>query len=87
MSATIDIATKEMAAAIASKALSPVEAAEGALRRIEAREPHDGESALEAACKLEAGAASGQLRGPLHGVPVAIKDVFHAEGMPTVSNR
>ncbi|MGD9935221.1 MAG: amidase, partial [Dehalococcoidia bacterium] len=46
----------------------------------------DRDRALSEAKLLEAEAASGNLRGPLHGVPVALKDVFDAEGMPTIAN-
>ncbi|HUZ09057.1 MAG TPA: amidase [Acidimicrobiales bacterium] len=32
---------------------------------------------------LDTEAAAGQVRGPLHGVPVTVKDVIHVTGMPT----
>ena len=43
----------------------------------------DIEGARATAAELTAEAAAGKLRGPLHGVPVGIKDEFHVEGMPT----
>jgi Asp-tRNA(Asn)/Glu-tRNA(Gln) amidotransferase A subunit family amidase len=56
------------------------------LERIDAREAQvkafvhiDREGALAAARALDAGA----WRGPLHGLPVAIKDVFDTRGLPT----
>src|SRR6266403_6343398 len=38
---------------------------------------------LEAARALEADAAAGRWRGPLHGVPLAFKDLCHLRGLPT----
>ena len=38
--------------------------------------------ALEAAARLDAERASGHVRGPLHGIPVLIKDNIEATGLP-----
>ena len=46
----------------------------------------DGERALEDARALDREAAQGQIRGPLHGLPVAVKDVMDVEGLPTRCN-
>ncbi|MEZ5777001.1 MAG: amidase [Paracoccaceae bacterium] len=40
--------------------------------------------AIAAAEKADAELASGEDRGPLHGIPFAIKDVFDVEGMPVI---
>ena len=42
-----------------------------------------GESALADAARLDAEAATGRWRGPLHGIPVTVKDVIDVAGVPT----
>jgi aspartyl-tRNA(Asn)/glutamyl-tRNA(Gln) amidotransferase subunit A len=80
----------EAARAIASRELSPVELTQALLDRIEALDPKlcvfvrlDGEAALDAARAAEVEIASGRPRGPLHGVPVGIKDIIDVAGLPT----
>jgi len=80
----------EAAHAIAAKDLSPVELMEALLKRIAALEARlnafirlDREAALQAARQAEAEAMAGRLRGPLHGVPVGIKDIIDVAGLPT----
>ncbi|MEE9273710.1 MAG: amidase [bacterium] len=75
---------------IRSRALSPVEAAEGCLARIEEVGPKlnafitvCAEDALAAARAAEAEIAAGRWRGPLHGVPFAAKDIFDTAGVRT----
>lgn len=93
MTDLLDLSTTQMATRIADRSLDPVEAVTGLLDRIDAREPDvrawafvDRDVALAEAKAMASEAASGSLRGPLHGVPVGIKDVFHAKGMPTLAN-
>ncbi|MGD9942750.1 MAG: amidase [Burkholderiaceae bacterium] len=43
----------------------------------------DWAAALDEARRLDADAAAGRLRGPLHGVPISIKDLYVVRGMPT----
>ncbi|RYG57943.1 MAG: amidase, partial [Alphaproteobacteria bacterium] len=93
MSNALDLTTSELALGIADNSLDPVETLGVFLDRIDAREPHwhawahiDRDGALNQAKVMAAEASRGELRGPLHGVPVGIKDVFHAEGMPTLAN-
>jgi aspartyl-tRNA(Asn)/glutamyl-tRNA(Gln) amidotransferase subunit A len=83
----------DLATDIARQRLSPVALIEGYLARIAAAEPHvecwrqlDAEGALKIAQEREREAASGKLRGALHGVPVAIKDIIDVEGLPTRAN-
>ena len=46
----------------------------------------DSDRVLEDARTLDREAAEGRFRGPLHGLPVAIKDVMDVEGLPTRCN-
>jgi len=74
---------------IESRALSPVELTRAMLRRIEAV---DGrlhaylnlmpQSALAEARLAEAEILQGHYRGPLHGIPVAVKDQLDVKGAP-----
>jgi aspartyl-tRNA(Asn)/glutamyl-tRNA(Gln) amidotransferase subunit A len=84
---------RELAADIAAGKLSPVALVRRYLDRIEAVDAEvrcwrlvDGERALEIARQREAEAAAGRIRGALHGVPVAIKDIIDVEGLPTRAN-
>ena len=78
----------ELGAAMASQAVSPVEVTQAFLDRIERLNPTltayisvYPDMALSAARRAEEEIARGDHRGPLHGVPVAVKDIFQAEGM------
>lgn len=77
----------ELADSIRSRRLSPVELLEATLRRIESLDPKIGsflevfeERAAEAAAAAEREIVAGRHRGPLHGVPIALKDVFAVDG-------
>jgi aspartyl-tRNA(Asn)/glutamyl-tRNA(Gln) amidotransferase subunit A len=81
---------EEIGRAIADRRIDPVGLLESALRRIEAIEKEvrgwcllDPERALAQAQSLRREAEAGRLRGPLHGVPVAVKDVIDVAGLPT----
>lgn len=76
--------------AILAGTLSPVALVDACLARIRALDPkiqawihvdEAGARAQAALCAQEAKA--GKYRGWLHGIPVAIKDIFDVEGMPT----
>ncbi len=43
----------------------------------------DAERALREAGDLDRDARGGNLRGPLHGIPITVKDLFNVRGMPT----
>jgi aspartyl-tRNA(Asn)/glutamyl-tRNA(Gln) amidotransferase subunit A len=72
--------------------LSPVELLEECLARIRKVDPGlqawvhvDEAGALAVARERAAEAKAGKFRGPLHGIPVGIKDIFHVAGMPTTA--
>jgi aspartyl-tRNA(Asn)/glutamyl-tRNA(Gln) amidotransferase subunit A len=78
-----------MAADIAAKRISPVEATEAILRRIDRLEPTlnafahlDREGALSAARAAETAIMQGAPLGPLHGVTVTVKDMMPVAGLP-----
>ena len=80
----------EISAAYAARHLSPVELVRALLDRIAALDPRvhafikvDAEAALDAAGLAEREIAAGRTRGPLHGVPVGIKDIIDVAGLPT----
>jgi Asp-tRNA(Asn)/Glu-tRNA(Gln) amidotransferase A subunit family amidase len=81
---------RSIAAAVACGAMTSAEVLESFLVRIAAVEPAvaafsvlDEASARRQAEALDAEAANGRWRGPLHGVPVAVKDEFDVAGLPT----
>ncbi len=72
-----------LAARIRAREISPVDATEDCLARIETLGPRlhaflhvDADAALRTARVREAEAKAGRSRGPLHGVPLAHKDLF-----------
>jgi aspartyl-tRNA(Asn)/glutamyl-tRNA(Gln) amidotransferase subunit A len=72
-----------VAARIRAREISPVEVTEACLARIETLGPRlhafihvDAEGALRTARIREAEVKAGRVRGPLHGVPLAHKDLF-----------
>ena len=76
--------------AIRTGELSPVEVVDALLARIEAHEPRINAFAKltpalarEMAKAAEDDLAKRRPTGPLHGVPVTIKDLFDVEGLPT----
>ena len=79
----------ELAAAIRNRQLSPVELTEAVLARIEALNPTlnafltvDADGARAAARAAEAAVMRGDALGPLHGIPVSIKDLESTKGLP-----
>ena len=72
--------------------ISPVEIIQAHLSRIRATEPTLNsfitllpEQALAAARQAERDIRAGRYRGPLHGIPVALKDLFNTGGVRTTS--
>ena len=84
---------RDLARRIAKGELSPVALVQRYLDRIALIDPHvqcwrevDGERALKIAAEREAEARRGLMRGPLHGIPIAIKDIIDVEGLATRCN-
>jgi len=83
----------EASALINKRELSPVELVESRLQRIERldgklhsfirilREP-----ALAAARSAEAEIMAGNQRGPLHGIPIGLKDIYETKGVATTGH-
>jgi aspartyl-tRNA(Asn)/glutamyl-tRNA(Gln) amidotransferase subunit A len=77
----------EVAAAIRARKLSSVEVTTELLKRIEAWQPKinafvriEADSGLELARAADAALARGEIRGALHGVPLAHKDMYYSAG-------
>jgi aspartyl-tRNA(Asn)/glutamyl-tRNA(Gln) amidotransferase subunit A len=86
----LDLPIHELAPLLASGELSPVGLVEEALARIEERggllnsfQQRLDREAREAARVAEKELRAGRIRGPLHGIPIAIKDNLDLEGSPT----
>ena len=86
------LGVSESAQEVRTGALSPVTLAQSLLERIDALEPAlqawvtiDREQVLGDAQERENEARQGRFRGPLHGVPVGLKDIFYTEGMATTA--
>ena len=84
------LSVAELGRLIRSREVSPVEATEAYLERIDRIDGqlnsyitvcHD--EARLAAREAEQAIAAGQYRGPLHGIPVAVKDQFDTAGIRT----
>jgi aspartyl-tRNA(Asn)/glutamyl-tRNA(Gln) amidotransferase subunit A len=83
----------EASAAIRRKSLSPVELTQAFLNRIEAL---DGkldsyllvlkETALAAAKQAEQAIMAGGWKGPLHGIPIGLKDIYNTAGVRTTGH-
>jgi aspartyl-tRNA(Asn)/glutamyl-tRNA(Gln) amidotransferase subunit A len=87
-----DFTCTSAAAALRSGELSPLDLVERCLARIDRHEPQihawvmvDGEGARKDARRLADELARGFDRGPLHGIPIGIKDIIDVEGWPTLA--
>ena len=86
------LSATQLAQLIRSKEVSPVEATQAYLDRIEAVDGQlnayitvCGEEALSKARQAEREIADGNYRGPMHGIPVAVKDQFYTQGILTTN--
>ncbi|MFI0913838.1 amidase [Streptomyces abikoensis] len=88
-----ELSLAEAAGAIAAGGLSPTELTGSVLARIDAVEPSLNayvevlaDAARRDAAAAEREIAAGRRRGPLHGVPMALKDLIDVAGLPTTAS-
>lgn len=82
----------ELSELLRTRSLSPVEVTTAALARVEKLNPLlnafirvTGETALKQARQAETEIQQGQWRGPLHGIPLGLKDIIDQAGVPTTA--
>jgi len=83
----------EAGALISKREISPVELVQSRLTRIER---HDAklnsfirvlaEPALAAARSAEAEIMAGRYRGPMHGIPIGLEDIYETKGVRTTGH-
>jgi Asp-tRNA(Asn)/Glu-tRNA(Gln) amidotransferase A subunit family amidase len=90
MDSILQLSALELRDRLASGALRGVDLAKACLAQIAAREPEvqawtwlDSDHVLEQAARLDTLRASGRPIGPLHGLPVGIKDIIDTARIPT----
>ena len=87
-----ELTAAEIARQVREKKITPVEVVQALLVRMDALEPQldawvrvDRETVLADAQQRQAELESGTATGPLHGVPIGIKDIYHIAGIPTTA--
>jgi aspartyl-tRNA(Asn)/glutamyl-tRNA(Gln) amidotransferase subunit A len=87
-----DLSLSEASRQVRDRAVSPVELTEACLQRIERLQPElnafitvTGDSALDRAREAEREVARGAWKGPLHGIPIALKDLVDTQGIRTTA--
>ena len=87
-----ELSAAELARQIQDKRIGTVETVQSLLERMDALEPRleawvrvDREAVLADAKQRQEELDSGAELGPLHGVPVGIKDIYNIAGMPTTA--
>ena len=82
----------DVAQRLHAKEISPVELTQHMLKRITAKDKRlksyatvTADLALKQAQKAEEEITRGRIRGPLHGVPIAVKDLCYTKGIPTAA--
>lgn len=83
----------DLAELIRTRAVSPVELTQTYLDRIEQLNPQldafitkTGEQAIEQAKAMETEIAGGHYRGPMHGMPFGLKDIYDTKGILTTAH-
>lgn len=87
-----ELSAAELARQLRARNVTPVEVAQSLLERIDALEPRleawvrvDRETVLADARQRQQELDSGVETGPLHGVPISIKDIYNIAGVPTTA--
>jgi len=82
-----ELTLKDLAAAIKRKKVSSLEVTKALIARIDKWQPKlnafarvEAEDALKAAKAADRALAAGRAKGPLHGVPLAHKDMYYSKG-------
>ena len=85
-----ELTAAEAARAIAGRQITAVELAEACLERIDALDDRlrawvyvDRETVLADAKAADAAVSGNRTLGPLHGVPIGMKDIYYTAGIPT----
>ncbi len=80
----------EMITKIRRRQLSPVKLLESLLQRIDSLEPSlqawvtiDRKLIIEEAHRRQKEISRGEIRGPLHGIPIGVKDIYYTAGVKT----
>ena len=88
--AITDLTIREAGKLVAARSISVLDLVEATLARIDETEPVVHAYALVLADQARARAreldrelSDGQYRGPLHGIPVGVKDLYYTKGIPT----
>ena len=92
MTQLFELSVAEATAQIRAGQLSPVALMESLLSRAAAKEDSlrvwvtlDPDAAIEAARRSEEALEKGGPLGPLHGIPVGVKDIFYTQGVKTTA--